>query len=57
MITGAAGTTGTYEGSEVSTGSQTPESITGSTDIFDNGLTGSDTGGDNTGNDDANTRG
>jgi hypothetical protein len=55
LTTGAAGTTGAFEGSDVSTGSQTPGSITGSTDVFDSGTTGGG-GGDDSGNDDVNTR-
>ena len=47
MIGGGAGT---YEGSDIATGSQTPEGVTGSTDTFESGTTGSDNGGEGSDN-------
>jgi len=35
---GMIGGAGTYEGSDIATGSQTPEGITTPTDIFDTGI-------------------
>ena len=37
MFATTAGTTSAYEGSDISTGSQTPESIMNNTDVFDGG--------------------
>jgi hypothetical protein len=54
LTSGAAGTTSAYEGSDLSTGSQTPESVTGSMDNMDNGGAGTSGGGDASGNDEGN---
>jgi hypothetical protein len=57
LITGAVGTTSAYEGSDVSTGSQTPESVTGYNDNMNSGIGGGASGdGDDSGNDNVNTR-
>jgi hypothetical protein len=47
---GMIGGAGTYEGSDIATGSQTPEGITTPTDVFDSGTTGSDNGGEGSDN-------
>jgi len=35
-----------YQGSDINTGSQTPEGVTTSTDVFDSGVAGGTRGGD-----------
>lgn len=47
---GMIGGAGTYEGSDIATGSQTPESVTGPTDVFGGGTAGSDNGGEGSDN-------
>jgi hypothetical protein len=47
MVGGA----GTYEGSDIATGSQTPEGVTTpTTDVFDSGTAGTDNGGEGSDN-------
>jgi hypothetical protein len=37
---------GSYEGSDIATGSQTPEGVTTQTDIYDSSVAGTDNGGE-----------